>query len=468
MLRTFFARLSSCTSAFKRDREGSILPIAGLSFVVLMVIAGAGVDIGRAVTLKSEVSNALDAALLNVARQLSTSTFDESTIQEKLSDAFEANMESLHLADSEIGDVSFTNDTDEGVLSASVTATMKTYFIRLGGIGPKTFDVAVSGNATYSRYDVELALVLDVTNSMGSELSSLKTAAKALVNTLVPSSGSLSDEIKVRISIIPYSEGVNLGSYASTVTNNRSSSGNCVTERTGDQQFTDEPYNYGGEDSSYFYGAAELMNYDGYLMNRGDYCPEVSLLPLTDSNSDLIAKIEELELNGGTAGQTGISWGWYTLSPNWSSLWPTDSAPSAYGTSHLLKFAVIMTDGDFNDYFDLGSYTKCTTYSYDSRGRRYCSEYTTYTDQWIEYYTASSSYSGTSAVRGRTYCDAMKDDGIRLFGVYFETTGSSFGAKQMEYCASSSQNYYEATNEDELVSAFEQIAQRIQQIYLSK
>lgn len=72
---------------------------------------------------------------------------------------------------------------------------------------------------------------------------------------------------------------------------------------------------------------------------------------MTKSRSTLLPAISALNNTGGTAGQTGVAWGWYSLSPNYANVWPADSAPAAYSDGDTLKFAIIMTDGDNNRYY---------------------------------------------------------------------------------------------------------------------
>ena len=186
---------------------------------------------------------------------------------------------------------------------------------------------------------MELSLIVDVTGSMSQDMDALKSAANSVVDILLAdqTSNSLS---KVRISLVPYSQGVNLGSYAKTVTNGAALGANCVTERMGPQQFTDAAYNYNDTNSEFFGGGSNACSSGS------------SLLPLTSSANNLKTAIKNLVASGGTAGQIGIAWGWYTLSPNWSNLWPSASAPSAYNSNKVKKIALIMTDGDFNDFYD--------------------------------------------------------------------------------------------------------------------
>lgn len=434
---------------FARNQDGSILPMVAILLTIMIVIAGAGVDYGRAIMVRSALANALDAAVLNVSKELSVTALSTNQVSAKLKAAFEANLGSTGVTDVEIGDVTFVLDANAGEITANTTAEIKTNFIFLGGIGPETIPVAVSSQSTYSSYDIELALVLDVTGSMGtdpSDLTALKTSAQQLVDILIPA-GTTTSKSKVRISMVPYSQGVNLGSYAATVSNSQASK-NCVTERVGAEQFTDATYNYAGSSSEYFGGGSSR-------------CPSSSqLIPMTSNRTTLTTAITNLAADGSTAGQTGIAWGWYTLSPNWSNLWPTDSDPTAYNTEDVLKFAIIMTDGDFNTYYE-----KCTGSWTWSRGKWV---YVSPSCVWQAQAQNYPPYTYPTFERSKALCDNMKAKGIQIYSIYFDTSGSVYGPDIMKYCASSSSYYYSADSTEELKSAFSNIAAKIQSIRLSK
>lgn len=481
MCRSRIRQLLRKMRQFGRKKDGSILPLAAFLIVIMIVIAGSGADYGRAVIVRSAVANALDAAVLSVARQLSTTVLTESQIRSSLESAFNANLTSTGVDKVRLANLSYTLDPAEGIITANVTGTIDTYFISIGGIGPETIPVRSSSQSTYSRFDVELSLIVDVTGSMSQDMDALKSAANSVVDILLAdqTSNSLS---KVRISLVPYSQGVNLGSYAKTVTNGAALGANCVTERMGPQQFTDAAYNYNGTNSEFFGGGSNACSSGS------------SLLPLTSSANNLKTAIKNLVASGGTAGQIGIAWGWYTLSPNWSNLWPSASAPSAYGSNKVKKIALIMTDGDFNDFYDKTLLTRdvCRTRSgYTTRSPSYkgWSNHTTRSgyywiyetltsgcstsakQYWLGQYFNDATYSDPPAVRARSFCDAMKAKNITIYTVLFQNTSGSLPSSErlMKYCATSeATTYFKATDSATLINAFSNIARQIQSIYLSK
>ncbi|MFN3537176.1 MAG: ubiquitin-activating E1 FCCH domain-containing protein, partial [Brevundimonas sp.] len=109
----------------------------------------------------------------------------------------------------------------------------------------------------------------------------------------------------------------------------------CVSERTGPDAYTDR------SPSDARVGANYPIPYNA--------CPANTLVPLTSDRNHLTQQIGQLRDGGSTAGQVGLAWGWYAVSPNFNNLWPSAINRAApYGTPDLLKVVVMMTDGEFN------------------------------------------------------------------------------------------------------------------------
>jgi len=453
-------------------RDGAVLPIFAVMVILMVVISGAAFDVTRAVNAREKLSYALDAAALSVAADLSTSVMTDAEITRALEDSFKANLDGAEFLDEAIANIEFTVDPDQGLVSVSSRATLNNYFIDMGGymkqaLGPETFEFGTSSQVSYSRFDVELALVVDVTGSMSGDMTTLRDASEGLVDILIPD-GTDEDDSKVRISLVPYSQGVNLGGYAGAVKGaayGYSDGSVCVTERQDFDDGSDE-YLVRYTDTVYdYYTKTNPPPKDTFYGGGSDRCSKDSaMIPLTSDRDELIDAITDLEANGGTAGQTGVVWGWNSLSPNYAMLWPSDSLPAAYDNELVLKFAIIMTDGDNNRWYDF----------IETKSRRVCSGRGWRRTCWYEDYpyndwdeqSESESYSNESSTAQRASCEAMKAAGIEVFGVYFGSNNNSAGARNMKSCASTG-NYYQATSANELIGAFANIARKIQSIYLS-
>ncbi|KZM51179.1 TadE/TadG family type IV pilus assembly protein [Labrenzia sp. OB1] len=464
---------------FGADRDGAVLPLFGIMVILMIVIMGAAVDVSRSVSAREKLSYALDSAALSLAAELSTSFMDNDEIQAALTDSFRANLDGEGFLEEAIENLDFVVDTDNGLVTATSSATLDNYFVDLGGymkesLGPSFFAFSTSAQVTFSRFDVELALVVDVTGSMRSDMDTLRTASASLVNILIPEDLDEEDS-KVRISLVPYSQGVNLGDYADQVKGGAygySDGSVCVTEREDyddgseeyDVKYTDDSYDYYDETDpppmNVFYGGGSW-----------NCSSDSEMIPLTPDREELIDAIEALDDNGGTAGQTGITWGWNSLSPNYKDVWPAASAPEAYDNEDVLKFAVIMTDGDNNRYYAIDETTAweqvCwTKIKKNGKKKKKCKWEEVAAYEWDEK-SESEYYGNESSTSSRALCEAMKTSGIEIFGVYFGNSNSSTGAKNMASCASDG-NYYQATSSSELIDAFSNIAKKIQSIYLSK
>jgi len=469
----FRTSIRSLLNRIAFERKASVLPIFAAMVIFLVVVAGAAYDVSRTVNAREKLSYAIDAAALAVAADLSTSVMTDSEITQAIADSFRANLDGVEFLDEAIENLDFDVDADNGTIVVTSSAMLDTYFINIGGygkeaLGPEVLSFGSSSQVTYSRFDVELALVLDVTGSMSSDMDTLRDAADGLVDILIPE-GTDTDDSKVRISLVPYSQGVNLGSYADVVKGGDygySDGSECVTERqdyddgsdTYEVRYTDDPYDYYDESNpppkGTFYGGGS------------DRCSSDSeMIPLTSDRDTLVEAIEDLDDNGGTAGQTGVTWGWNSLSPNYSDVWPADSAPESYENEDVLKFAIIMTDGDNNRYYEyIEEEEQCGWQYISGRWRWRCQ--TVSVQAWDEE-SESQSYSNESSTAQRALCEGMKDAGIEIFGVYFGSNNSSAGSLNMQSCASDG-NYYQATSASELINAFSNIAKRIQQIYVSR
>ena len=448
-------RFSSYFQKFTGCERGTILPLFAGVVLLFIVVAGASADYTKALGYRQKVANAVDAAALTVARKLSSSIMTDAQIESALRENFLANLSALGLEERSIASLDHTIDPSAGLLDVWSTIDVPMNFLGLGGIGPKVMKVGAATQVSYSSFDVELSLVVDVTGSMSSDMRTLKTASKSLVSILLPDETD-KKESKVRISLVPYSEGVNLGAYANAVTDGGQGSRNCVTERGGAQRFTDIRYDYDPD-----------RNHHTFFGGGSNQCSSNSkLIPLTSDRKKLESAISRLSATGYTAGQTGIAWGWYTLSPNWRNLWPEESDPEPYSNKKNLKFTIIMTDGEFNRHYEQVWLDEddCEDEVDDGYVTEPCQRRSA--QYW--YPRFSSGYWGASSSRARSMCSAMKEKNIMVYTVYFGNKPSSAGAKVMEDCATSDDTYFNASSSQDLISAFERIAREIQSIYLAK
>lgn len=223
---------------------------------------------------------------------------------------------------------------------------------------------------------------------------------------------------------------------------------NCLTERyefdpvTGDPVYTDTApgtralgLHYPGNDSLTSCGT-------------GNY-----VTPLTASKTRLNTAIDDLDVIGSTAGQIGVGWGWYMLSPNFASVWDKEVAnqPLAYGTPELAKVLVLMTDGEFNTAHCNGVISN--SYAYSSTGsaeRNSCNP------------------GRTPFQQAEGMCAAIKASGIMIFTVGLQLNTAEYSDDFLLACATSPAHAHLASDNDELKAAFKSIATSISKLRLSR
>ncbi|MCS7268835.1 MAG: VWA domain-containing protein [Geminicoccaceae bacterium] len=425
--------------------------VLALAFVPAALAVGAALDYARAATARSALRAAVDAAALAAARETDQSPANLRAVVERY---LRANFQSeLH---GTLGALEVQPGTT--TLTVRARASVPTSLMRLGGL--ERMEVAAETEVVLSGVNLEVALVLDVTGSMaqGTKLPDLKAAATDLVNILIR---DVASPFYTKISLVPYSMGVNVGMLANTVRGSVSPGectspgceyfkfrnpynewrsfriSTCVSERIGPHAYTDAPPSV----------APVGRNYPA----PSNPCLSSQLLPLTTNKAQLLAAIAGLSASGSTAGHVGVAWGWYTLSPNFG-VWTGSSRPGPYGREDTQKILVLMTDGEYNSSYCNGVIARnSTTGSGDPRNHINC-----------------DAPNGHSFDQAQRLCTAIKQNGIIVFTVGFQIVDDPRARALMSSCATSPQHAYTAETGAQLRQAFQQIANRISNLRISR
>jgi Flp pilus assembly protein TadG len=463
----------------------------GMIFAMLLApttaFVGMSIDYSRAFNAKSELQMIVDAATLKAAQNYQT-TGDASASIQIARDWFSL----ATLTQSTTGsaamkravlDAAYVNPSGEVTMSASVK--VQTTFMRLLNIEDIASNVTSEASVPVDPLDVEMALVFDVTGSMGDpmpiaepdgsrkkKIDVAKASATAMLDIMMPDTPRTN---KIRMSLIPFSQTVNIGNYVSAATGQPAS----VRYDAGSWQWKCIRYTGSGNnktcaESGYVWVSNwktkyrknctyERLNsvashgYDDALpANTSTYFPATwtsnaqgqdtectptdRLVPLTDDKDRLVDAVNDITVTGGTAGHIGAAWGWYTVSPNWSSFWPAESQPEEHDMTKRIKAVVIMSDGDFN-------------YAYKSDGSGVQNSF-------------PSGGNNTSAEQAKAVCNNMKAQGFEVFTVAVGVVKDSSGYKSLENCASGpnymfQQHFYYVVKSSEFARAFQDIATKV-------
>lgn len=384
--------------SYLKNNAGNTTLIFALCLLPILAGIGMALDLSRAQSSKTSIQNAIDAAVLASSRDLVNATLSDAQVIQRAKDYFLEDVK-LSSTGTSCDEPTITLDRANHALDIAVNCSLPTTIAGLTGIDKFDFSETAQAKAAVTFLDV--ALVLDVSGSMaGTKLADLKVAAQDALDILItPESGD-----RVRMSIVPYSSSVNVDPFADDVFDYHDRHEWCVSERAGSLAYAEtQP---GGHND---------------FPSLATECPAQFVTPLTYNKTTLTNQINALTASGGTAGHLGAAWGWYTISPLWTSVWSTSSLGHDYDMPYLTKAVILMTDGEFNTQYD--------------------------------------NTVGTSNEQAEGICDAMKAENIQVFSVAFQAPPA--GETILQTCASSTDHYYNATSSTELKEAYRSIASQL-------
>ena len=223
-----FGRLRDSLRRVRRNDRANIVLLFAVSVIPLLLLMGGAVDFARYARHKADLSNAVDAAALALAR------VGQEYTEAQAASFVESYVASLRLDDEQFSVNGFNVVKTVNGYRVTANASMQTMFLPIGGLADHGSPVMAMGlNVTaevvHSSNRLEVVLVLDVTGSMNcgatvssscsnnwsnpgssSRIVALRGAATSLVNMLMTQDTSDPDMIK--IGVVPFEGTVNIGS----------------------------------------------------------------------------------------------------------------------------------------------------------------------------------------------------------------------------------------------------------------
>jgi len=200
------------------------------------------------------------------------------------------------------------------------------------------------------------------------------------------------------------------------------------------------------------------------------FCLSQALTDLTSSKSTVVNAISTMQANGATNVQSGIAWGWRTLSPD---------EPFTNGRDYTVadnkKIMIVMTDGNNTAYpidYAYSGYSKKNKSYYDAFGH-------SVNNRIFDGFTAISNpnhdfntFRQAMDVHMAETCENAKAAGITIYSIAFDVPNGSSVKSLLETCASTDiggqQLYYDADNNAELVATFQSIAEKLADLAIVK
>jgi Flp pilus assembly protein TadG len=211
-------------SQFLTSQRGSVAIIFGFTLMIMSVLIGAGIDIGRQFLARRVSADAIDAAVLAGGRWLQAHQDDVTGAVAQATSYYQKN--TANRIPLKTDTVQFIAADNNRSLTATGEATIATTFLAIAGInqlhvikdsGSGFAKATVSVGGTGGS-NLEVSIMLDVTGSMcdngmgpcttGSKITALKSAVSELINTVVANDQS---PFMSRVALVPFSTRVRVG-----------------------------------------------------------------------------------------------------------------------------------------------------------------------------------------------------------------------------------------------------------------
>lgn len=207
-------------------------------------------------------------------------------------------------------------------------------------------------------------------------------------------------------------------------------------------------------------GQERTRDFGPYGPNQG--CTTDAIQPLTTDPATAVTAIENMDPGGYTNVQSGLIWGWYTLSAN---------APFTEGRSYDIaendKYIILMTDGN-NTFPDQSTLNRTEYYAWgfgkDDRVKGGLVSATSNVD-------AMNQQTALTCANIKAVQDADNEAAIKIFTIVYDVPDGST-VKQLLYdCASASktgQKYYYDVEGDGIAAAMASIGNEISQLRIAQ
>lgn len=395
----FMPRPLAITTRFSECEDGNVTIFSVFMLVLILMITGASVDIMRFEATRAKMQGTLDRAVL-AAADLDQEQDPTAVVND-------------YMAKAGLSEVLADVDVDQGLnyrtVSASGSVVMDMIFLHMSGIDTLTIPGVSTAEEKISN--VEISMVLDVSGSMGgTRIENMRTAAAEFVDTVIQD-GAVENGLTT-VSVVPYNATVNLGDsvssyfnlynlYASLNENNgwgngdQDAPGNSLCHNnaenydeglasescTSDFVPTVHYSNCPTFDAADFKSASipadqvldRLAHFDPSSTNQdttslsNPWCKTgntSAVMALSADRNALTSHINSLNAGGNTAIDLGVKWGVAMLDPAMRTVVSRMAAagdvveeaaarPAEYDDPEVIKFIVVMTDGQNTTQYDL-------------------------------------------------------------------------------------------------------------------
>ncbi|MEO1397775.1 MAG: Tad domain-containing protein [Pseudomonadota bacterium] len=347
--------ITNRVQGFLRNEDGSLIMFSLFLIVTMLIAVGVGVDTMRYEAKRTVYQGTADRAVL-AAADLDVFNDPTRSAEDVVHDYFRRSG-----LPSTVANVTVVPGVNGHAVEVDTTVRTNTLLLQL--IGVQSLEGPAPATATETVTDIEVALVLDNSGSMGSgtKMADLKEAASNFIDDVVNDD---TGEGTVAVSVVPFATQVNpgdLGQYFTLSSEHAVSS--CVTFDTA---------HFASTALSRTTPLTRTMHHDATnkirpLVDYAVTCPpmaERSIMAWETDKQKLKEHINSMFPWGWTSIELGAKWGAAILDPASrtivserisAGLAPNDVAgmPFDYTRENTKKYLVIMSDGANTNQWDI-------------------------------------------------------------------------------------------------------------------
>jgi hypothetical protein len=407
------------------------------------------IDYTRAVSARSEMQQAADAAALMLAQDAANLT------PAQLTTKAQSYFGGLYKASNGVGSVSvnatYTPNAGQGsTVLITASASMPTEFMRIAGV--TQMPLSTSSTSTWGNSKLRVAMALDNTGSMADagKMAALQGGAKNLIDSLSAQATNTGD---VYISIVPFANEVNMGGSA------YKNSGFIDWSNWGTFASNMDGYTCGSSNSNRRHhmlcGTSnnDINTWNGCVMDRGNQSA-----PSTN-NDDQVSTPPTTGTTLFPADQSSVcpqavktlSYDWTGLKSIVDGMSPNGNTNQAIGLHHA--WMTLLQQTPYNAPAESASYNYVKAIVLFSDGLNT-------QDRW---------YSDAGSIDGRqeTLCTNIKNTGVTIYSIQVNTA-SDPQSSVLANCASGSSNFYYLTSATQVLSAFQSISTKLSKLRIKQ
>jgi Flp pilus assembly protein TadG len=435
--------------SFAHNRAGNVAMTFGIASLPVIGAVGAAVDFSHANAVKAGMQAALDSTALMLSRD--AGTLSNTDLQTKAKNYFNA---MFSRPDATGVTVTATYSTSAGAqVIVNGSANVPTSI--MGIVGYNSITVSGSSTAKWGSERLRVALALDNTGSMASDgkMDALKSATKALLTQLKNAAAQNGD---VYVSIVPFSDDVNIGSTYYNATyidwtqwDNENTATTCTGYRNRTCKTTSLSHNQwngcitdrGGSsapssnDWDRKVTAPGTSSSSKYPADQSDNCP-AKIMGLSYDWTAMNSLVDAMSPAGSTNQPIGLVWAWQSLVGGGPLTAPAKDSNYTYK-----EFIILMSDG------------------LNTQDRWYGNGMNTSTSVDKRMYDSSNGGAGT--------CANAKAAGITIYSIQVDTGGDGLSTV-MQNCASSPDKFWRITSAGDLGTVFNTIGTNLTKLRVAK